>query len=358
MSPLFFLRVLAIIVFCTWQAALDADAIDERPPASWGRDSSYGFRFPVRAESYISPLGGYSLHMDPAHRWGQYSAVYRLLSKGKLLWEGERPYTLREIVVTDRGFTVGFAYSLLEEQSHGPPDQDDRSYHNPDYFCVVIIDRHGKELLKDAMIRCVPPMFDSAYPGVEPHPFATQLIVDAENDRIVVQVVEWAHGCEDPWRILPAKFIWRVYSLSTGRPLARFNQDDLVGWQHNPKPSDQKCVVETTPVRGMPLLLIHAIFKTRKPPSWGARFVLIDYTGERVWSLEVPDDYTALGDCGGGYSFSECHFRRNPAILRTQAPGRFDLRFFAENKRATFTVKRDKDGKWKVSEISRADYKE
>ncbi len=154
------LRVLTITVCCMWQATLDA-AADERPPVSWNRNAQYGFG-PVQMGSFVSPSGEYSLHMDPAHGWGQYSAIYRLSSKGKVLWSEKRPYTLREIAVTDKGLVVGFAYSLLERQSSEVLDLNDHSHHYPDYFCLVIIDRDGRELLKDVKIRCLPPPFDIA----------------------------------------------------------------------------------------------------------------------------------------------------------------------------------------------------
>ena len=331
----------------------------ERLPESWGRSPTYGYNM-VDPQVCKSPAGKYTLHMKPLHRTGQYAAVYKMVSGGKVVWSGQRDYTLRQIVVIDKGFVVGFAYSLLEQRAANPPGPDELAYPDPDYFCLVIIDPQGNELLKDVALRCLPMPLPNIYGFVPARPFAMQLIVDPENDRVVVQVGEWEKGCvPDASREIPfspPKTIWKIYKLSTGRAIGRFDEHPLVGPPKVKGSLKGDGVVDAVVVPGTPLLLMHAVLQFGTSRTWAARFILVDEQGRQVWTMDVPDDYTGREAIYGPWeSMSQTHLRDNPAILRVQDPGRFHLRLFKRNERVTFSVSRAKD-KWIVTEVSRVDY--
>ena len=333
----------------------------ERPPESWGRSPTYGYNM-VDPQVCKSPASKYTLHMKPLHRNGQYGAVYKMVSDGKVVWSGQHDYTLRQIVVTDKGFVVGFAYSLLGDRALDPSAPDELAWNFPDYLCLVIIDPQGNELLKDVALRCLPMPLPNIYGFVPARPFAMQLIVDSENDRVVVQVGEWEKGCvPDASREIPfspPKTIWKIYKLSSGRAVGRFDEYPLVGPPKVKGSLKGDGVVDAVPVPGTRLLLMHAVLQFGTSTTWGARFILVDEQGRQVWTMDVPDDYTVRQAIYGPWeSMSQTHLRDNPAILRVQDPGRFELRLFKSNKCVTFSVNREGD-KWAVAEISRVDYLE
>lgn len=361
MSLLSILRILPFVVLCACKTATGGEHADERPPVSWGRNPLYGLD-PVHPHTYTSPSGEYSLNMVPERCCGQFSAVYRLTMKGQMLWSGERPYTLRdrELVVTDRGFVVGFAYSVLGTKPPSPTDEDFclRSQ-RPDYFCVLIIDRAGKELLEDTMIRCLPGAWKNVNPPQEPRPYAKQLIVDPENDRVVVHVADWANGCQrdecgDDFVPSDSTDVWRVYRLSTGNLIGRYSQADILCWPRDARPLDTAWVVEAQPVRGTPLLLLHACLSKHKPRSLSARFLLVNNAGKPTWRLDAPADYDTVREAESD-PFLRSYFACHPGIVRVQDAGRFDLRLVKDRKRLTFSVKERKGGEWVVSEIRRTD---
>lgn len=82
-----------------------------------------------------SPDGGYVLYLDPSARDGAGPARYRLSRHGEALWDAELPFTLRELAVTDAGFTAGYGFT--------------RGDRLDGEFLVAILDPRGEVVLQD-----------------------------------------------------------------------------------------------------------------------------------------------------------------------------------------------------------------
>ena len=346
------------------ESALASAPANQRAPASYGRNGSYGFDS-VGREHYTSPSGEFSLDTAPVEPLGEYGCAYRFTAKDEVLWSDDRPYTLRQVTVTDQGAVVGFAYSVFGDPPPAAPWTPVISGSGK-YLHVVILGPDGNELLHDVVEGDLPLGFKTAYPPQPLHPLVEQLVVDADNDRAVVVTRGLPPGADGDFY----GATWTVYSVSTGRRVTSFKEDQLLGkdCQDSTKgdpgaPADRlssvrPCigrVVEAAPIRGAPLLLVHAVTLQRQQKGWDGRFVVIDHTGKEVWSLDARDDYAGLGECWDGL-FSQCHFRDTPAILRTADALRFEIRLFAEKKLVAFQVARGEDGSWIVRELERVDY--
>jgi hypothetical protein len=280
------------------------------------------------------------LYMVP-HDWmGRSGATYRFERDGEQLWSDERNYTLKHIVVTDSGFVVGVAYRDIPVEAGGQRWDPIQILH------VIILNNEGSEILNDEEVRQRNSF--SSNPPRPRAPYAEHLLVDPDNDRIVMRVLEPAGSVitsdDDPCACFP-RSDWRVYQLSTGKrvfsfnPEARSSKNRLVRgpW-----------IVNAAIIRNTPLILTHAY-------SPGAHFEILDPLGYVVWSLSVENDYAGIDWPGPrmGRSGPGRFFRENPAILSADQPNRFDLRFFATNERITFEVVRAEDDSWAVSEVER-----
>src|SRR4051794_30062796 len=62
-------------------------------------------------KTYVSPSGRFALHVDPSDVRGRGRAAYRLTEDGREVWSGEKPFSLWDARVTDRGVAGGYAYS-------------------------------------------------------------------------------------------------------------------------------------------------------------------------------------------------------------------------------------------------------
>jgi hypothetical protein len=308
--------------------------------AQWPTYRVQGFDL-VRRATYTSQSGVYALEVDPHDPTGlgRYGAAYRFSVEGKRIWAGERLYTLREVVITDAGAVVGFAYR--NELLMGPGECLDPLEH----FHIVIIDRHGKEILNDVTERPALPFAFS--PPLPRRPYAEQLIVDSDNDRIVVRVVE-------PNGIL-GRSIWWIYRLSTGDLLRRFDPEILT-----PDSSDAAWVAHAQPVLETPLMGVHCVVVDRSSPSsvYRVRLALVNLSGKGVWTLDLEDDYTAHYEKEASKSLSAPYAWEHPAILRSDSPKRFEIRSFVKGERIVFGVDKDSSGSWVISELSRTKYEE
>ena len=74
-------------------------------PSSHGRPSI------LDPKSYSSPSDAVVLTVDPSSPGGAGRADYVLRRGTTTLWQGEKPSTLWDAVVTDDGTTAGYAYS-------------------------------------------------------------------------------------------------------------------------------------------------------------------------------------------------------------------------------------------------------
>ncbi len=189
---------------------------------------------PLNPKTHRSPSGEFSLFVNPSDRQGRGSARYRLLKGSREVWQGELPFTLRDVRVLDDGTAAGYGYTL-GPQGFGGASRDDRGE-----FVIAILDPRGNVRLKKAVRRGYGPSF---YEDQYPQPEAKGLFADPENDRLIVLVA-------DP-EFHPQNTAWQQYRLSTGESLSTIDPEknmaepDRLYWCHEPRP-----------VPGTPLTLV------------------------------------------------------------------------------------------------------
>lgn len=193
--------------------------------------------------NYPSSSGKYSLFVDPADRYGAGAAKYRFARNGVEIHSYNKPFTLREVTVTDDGLAAGMAYRDDAERAQ--------------FLHIVILAQDGREILNEAKKREVSHMHSPALPKVN------QLLASQELDRFIARVLG------------PTEQLW-VYKLSTGESLQRFDPRKSIG-----NTSVQGWIVDSKLVPGTPLLLVHGLMNAPDPKTkgYGAVFALIDLQG-------------------------------------------------------------------------------
>ncbi len=310
----------------------------------------------ITETTYTSRSGVYSVSIVPdppsatsaSLLHGSKSALYRFSENRKELWSRTIPYALRGVVVTNKGSIAGVGYTkrhgAVSGNGVGKPEH---------YFHIVIIDREGNEILHDERER---PRLGHRGPGP---PFATNVLVNENTEHLFVSVEEISSDYSVLW----------IFSLRHGELLWRYDPEDKWTRGRLPDFAGSLIIWDMWRLEGTPLVLIHSmsiqIGRDRmKDRSIGAYFTLIDAAvGTEVWSLALPDDYTALErQVGSDRSMKwrqrnlGAYLEENPAILPCSQPMHFSLRSFVENKRITYSIVADEDS-WVVSEVGRTDYK-
>ena len=328
------LRDAFVIIFVAGWAVLEGlpagSALASRP--------GVGFANPT---NYVSPSGTYSLFVNPGDRYGYGGALYHLMKNGQEVWAGEKPYTLRDVVVTNKGQIAGFAYRMVKKEAEAEDTASATGWPSdpPQYFHIVILDSAGREVLNDVKPRFERHDMSHAPPA---KPYLEQLIIDPPNNRLLARVV--ARVAE-----------WWIYRLSDGKPLERFAIDDKV-------PDKKKVcyVLDARVLPGTPLMLLH--WYVRSPDyevkDRSGRFTLLDGDYRPVWSFDGANDYNDIDWYRPGGGGPADYFEDHPAIVRADQPNRFDLRLFAENKQVSFAVSRDEDGQYAVRELGRVEFVE
>lgn len=297
----------------------------------------------VKEARFSSPSMYYVLEMVPDDRMGlgRYGASYRFLQDGILAWSGERPYTLRNVVITDDGIVTGVAY-----RSEFPMLYENCDPH--EYMHVVILDCRGKEVLYDTVER--PELPFSSSPPLLRRPIAEQLIVHSEADRLVVRVIE-------PGGLI-GRCVWLVYQLSTGQLVQRFDPSTLI-----PASPSVAWVSDVQPISGTPLFLVHSI--VRQMGQWGARFVIIDNEMRGVWELRLREDYKALDwrhlaneyNClyqtTSAYGNFSSYLSEHGVIRIGPVPKQFEIRSFLTNECMIYVAEKVDGAAWLVLEMSR-----
>lgn len=307
----------------------------------------------LQPAEYRSPSGTYALLVTPHERRGAVGPVaagwagahYRFLRNDEEIWSSEREYALRQVIVTDRPDVVGVAYRNVYTV-------DEKRVNVEQWFHVVILDGDGNERLNSVEARRRPLQ---GYPGGPPAlPWAEEVIVDSENDRIIMRVNESFVVSGQAFETQQGSAAWRIYRLSTGELVRRFYPPTLV-----PKGSSYRPVYAVRPVRGTPLLLVHLSLEDPpgRPADRGGRFVLLDAHLKPVWSLDLPNDYNGICEEQPDRPLW-WYFRTHPAVLRVGDAGSFELRFFAQNQRVAFAVEQRDSGRWHVHEVNRVEYVE
>ena len=199
--------------------ALAVGVLSARPAAA-----QFSLPTIVDPATYRSRSGEFVLDVDPSHIYGAGAASYRLSRAGRVVWSGERPFTLVYAGVADDGTAAGYAYG------------NGLGYGDPGTLLLVILDPAGGVRLDDST-----PRHESRVVDGGPEPNAHGLVFDPDNDRVVFRVSDVA-GPE----------VWKTFRLSTGtrgpvlKPGALKAAGDL-----------SLSVVDAEPVRGTPLVLVH-----------------------------------------------------------------------------------------------------
>lgn len=282
----------------------------------------------LNSKTYTSPSGRYALKVTPGDLYGRGKGSYAFSADGKVVWSGEKPYTLWDARVTDDGVVAGYSYSNgwegFSEAGFGAGMGD---------FRVVILDPRGAERLNQPTQREFSP-----FPHRPPNPLASGLVLDTAHDRGIVRVAD-----EDLNRQTES---WWPFELSTGKALARFRPKELMA-----EPESARYVMDAQSVPETPLFLLH----------WycypGARFTLIGQDGKAVWSRDLPDDYHAAGN-HEAWERLMASVHRTGGILESRRERQFALRFVKDAQRVTFAVAPGAGGTWTVTEVDRRPFVE
>jgi len=299
---------------------------------------------------YKSPSGVYALHVKPHHPYGKRGAAYHFEKNGFLRWfDPCRPYTLREVVVTDEGLIVGYSYRSgvrfvkKEEPKPKPKRKVRRRLHpvNPPQFLhIVILAPNGDEILNDETERTLPRF--STTPPRPLVPNVGNFIVDSPNDRLLVRVFG------------PNEHPWRMYRLSTGESL---QPPDLAAASGTIQGRD--FLVHLRALPETPLVLVHWCIRgpQYKVKGLGGRFVLLDQEFNPIWSLDAPHDYVGHDLYHQWYVDKvevRDFFRKHPAMLLSDEQGRFAIRLFSEQVKVSFSVTGTEDSAYKVTKVGRS----
>lgn len=292
-------------------------------------------RFPLPEfdpKTYTSPSGEYSLRVEPGNRMGSGPGRYSLQHKGQAAWSNEHPFTFWDARVTDRGETVGYAYTSGLEAMGG---HRTREYGD---LVIAVLNPDGTIRRQESHERHYG---DYMIEDEFPHPIVQGILLDAENDRFFMRTAHEALTWADE--------SWWTYCLSTGAPLHQFEPRRKM-----PDFESARMLLAAEPVAATPLILLHWWHSDKLSKCVGARFTLIDPEGNMVWSLLRESDYSAEPDENKRNALRH-EMRETGAILRANQPREFELRFVSENKRVRFSVNKNGEA-WEVAEISREEY--
>lgn len=300
----------------------------------------------IGEQGYKSPSGVFALRINPEDEWGKHGAAYRLTENGKEVWAGAKPYTLREVVVTDKGMVAGFAYRIDQVL---PTQQERRERRStagprrpPEFLHIVILWPDGTERLNDYRERVHPGYYST--PPTPFKPYLRGLTVDSDNDRMIARVQTREEGPQ-----------WWIYRLSQYEAPVRFDPR-----QRMYAPSPWRWVMDVKPINGTSLLLVHwydegAIHGVEDD---GGLFTVFNGEYRPIWSYQSSHDYSELREEYPPYwkGGRNAYFRDNPGILILDTPGEFGVRIYRENQLVRFRVQKDDADEYAVTEIGRSDW--
>jgi len=296
----------------------------------WSSPDRYG----VQETEYVDPMeraspsGDYVLHLDPTSSSGAGAAHYRLMHRGEELWAAKLPFTLREVAVTDEGFSFGHGLTAGD----GPGGE----------LVVAILGPDGKLMLDERTKRSPSQFFHAS-----DNPRALGMVVDAEHRQFAVRIADadLNRGIES----------WRRYSISEGRRLGDLEPEVAM----DVKERELLHVADARALPGTDLHLIHwwrvqLSDYTRGYFPDGAAFTLMRPDGSMAWRLDLPLDYTVDGDEKADEALEDL-VRSHGAVRRVESNGRFALWFVRDQQEVTFDarLRPDIENEWDVEEASR-----
>jgi len=156
----------------------------------------------LNPRAYPSPSGEFVLSVDPSDLYARGSATYQVKRNGVLLWSGDKPFTLYEAGITDKGIIAGYGYT------HGLGGFSKERGAGLGEFHVVIMRATGEVIVDEKISRT-----HSRFLHTHPNPVAKGMLIDGRRNEFVVLVAD-----EDVNRGQDS--FW-TYQLSSGRLLSK-----------------------------------------------------------------------------------------------------------------------------------------
>jgi hypothetical protein len=268
-----------------------------------------------------SPDSAWALFVDPSSPDGDGPASYRLSHGKNVLWNVELPATLRDVQLGNDGAFAGTAH-------------DDEGA-----LRLMVVGADGQARLDFVLA------YEGSWVDGPSFPRLLGTLGDFEHDRVVFRVehIESSDTFEE----------WRAVRLSTGEQLSTLRP---------PPPFEREVafcsIVSATPIRGAALVARGwSVLSTRGSPrarAKGARFDVVDYDGNVVWTLDLPHDYEVGADEAAADRV-RAWVREYGAVREVASARRFDAWFAAEKQRVTFEVTPDQAATtgWTVREVGR-----
>ncbi len=266
--------------------------------------------------SCTSTDGRWSLAVEPTRRDGGGAGRYRCTHDGKLAWEGEKPWTLWEALVTDDGFAAGFAYSAgwRDPRSTG-------SFH------AVILAPDGAVRLDESHPREASRVMHSP-----PNPLGRGVFEQAGLQRVVFRIAD-----DDPKR---NREEWWSFQLPLGELVGRFRPRDAY-----PDEDKRNLVLAARGVAGTRLTLVE--WSTFDWPHIGIALALLDEEHRPVLERAFPDELSDVDDA------LRTQVYQHGTLLAEPAPRGFALGLPRSKESVRCAVEETAEG-WKLRELDRA----
>ena len=197
-----------------------------------------------------SPDGRWELSVDPSDRRGVGPARYRCTHDGNAAWSGEKPWTFWDAIVTNEGFSAGYAYA--EE------------------FHAVILAPDGMVRLDDARTR-----ESSRFMHMPANPLGNGLFEQPDLRRIVFRIA-------DP-DVNRKKEEWWCFRLPDGKEEFRKHPRDAFD-----RVGRTDSVIAARGLAGTRWTLVE--WRIFDWPRMGLRFTLVDADLAPVWDLAGFDE--------------------------------------------------------------------
>jgi hypothetical protein len=204
-----------------------------------------------------SPDNHWALSVDPTARDGSGPAKYRFTHDGKDAWSGEKPWTFWDAIVTDDGFSAGYAYSQGGVRMFAEGE-----------FHAVILAPDGSVRLDDVRKREF-----SHFEHEPPDPLGQGIFEQPDLRRIVFRI-------RDP-DVNRRNEAWWCFRMPEAKEEFRKGSRDAL---KSGDPTDMVIAARGLPGTGL-TLVEWRIFDW---PRMGLRFSLLDAELAPVWDLARP----------------------------------------------------------------------
>lgn len=219
----------------------------------------YGVTVPILQPYQVSSdNGAWLLDVQPSHRYGKGPSTAKLIRKetGEIAWKQELPFTFWQCCVSDEGHVGGYAYS------NGPMGSEPRNSTNENgEFLVRILDPSGKVKYSETTDTGSIPSF------YEPNYYASWLDCDSSGGKMVIVM---NNGTLRIYNLRQATLLSAIPSIKSDNTEI---DGGLMGMR----------LIEDSEMA----LLKYGVWDTREnDETFGFRFVLIDFHGRVIWSLD------------------------------------------------------------------------